>query len=223
MKNKKAFTLIEILVVISIIIIASSVALVSIRGSREAAREAKIRAERSENMIAIELDLMASGGYENIQNIVNNYYPEANISDYNEENQSFCFDYDGWCTDANDTIKGFCLVDDGVCSPEDPEDPEFIEPSVATLNASMSGTTGYLAGDLTSLGDAGTVDVYFQWSEPGLAWNETTPASKSETGTFTAEITIDEFQDYNYRAVVKYNDGEVKYVYGDTLGFWMVR
>ncbi len=93
--------------------------------------------------------------------------------------------------------------------------PPTVETDAAT---SVDHDSAQLNGELTSLGDDATVDVYFQWREDGSGtWDNSTAAQeKSSTGTFNATISsLDASTDYEFRAVVE----GTQTVYGDTLEF----
>ena len=78
-----------------------------------------------------------------------------------------------------------------------------------------------LNGELTSLGDALSVDVFFQWQEIGdEIWNETIKQTRSTIGTFNElVIGLSSGVDYNFRAVVNYNNNGTRTEYATILTF----
>jgi prepilin-type N-terminal cleavage/methylation domain-containing protein len=126
MKNKKAFTLIELLVVIAIIAIVASVAMVSLGGARDAAGEAKIRAEASQMKRYIEMQELMYGS-DGIQAVIDEFINKHDYIDkgkYSVANNSFCLGYtindSPWCTDKNNNlVQSVCHiggVNEGKCS-----------------------------------------------------------------------------------------------------------
>jgi hypothetical protein len=77
------------------------------------------------------------------------------------------------------------------------------EPSVKTNAATDVGeTTVTLNGELTDLGSANSVDVYFEYRESGGTWIETAKQPLSAAGTYSEEVTgLDSGTEYEFRAV----------------------
>ncbi len=86
------------------------------------------------------------------------------------------------------------------------EDKEFtagiVPPSVITNEASNIGiNSAQLNCDLTSLGTAGNVKTSFEWGVDVSYGNETTPKSKSGTGSWSASLTgLEPNTTYHFRA-----------------------
>jgi len=84
-----------------------------------------------------------------------------------------------------------------------------ILPTVATSAASaVDFTTATLNGDLTAMGTATSVDVWFEWGTE-TSYGQTTPfETKTGIATFTAGLTgLTENTDYHFRAMARSADG----------------
>jgi prepilin-type N-terminal cleavage/methylation domain-containing protein len=119
MKHKRAFTLIELLIVIAVVVILASLVIISLGEARRAANETKIKAEASQLKRALEMEeLMNPDGMETaIAELLESYDYIDNYK-YSEANNSFCFDYlinsVSWCTDKKNTsVLGFCYKETG--------------------------------------------------------------------------------------------------------------
>ena len=101
--------------------------------------------------------------------------------------------------------------------------PAFDMPVFTTEPADPVGyDTATLKGNLTDLGDATTVDVFFEYRKDGAeSWTETTKQTKTVTGTFNEALTgLDQYTDYEFRAVSEFDmQGTLTNTYGDTLTF----
>jgi len=97
----------------------------------------------------------------------------------------------------------------------------FSEPEVTTNEASSIGQyEATLNGNLTSLGSAASVDVYFEYRQGSDPWTSTTPQLKETTGTFSQYISVS-YADtiYEFKAIVEYEDGTTQTVEGSALTF----
>jgi prepilin-type N-terminal cleavage/methylation domain-containing protein len=97
----------------------------------------------------------------------------------------------------------------------------FFAPEVTTNSATgVLYTTATLNGDLTSLGSASIVDVYFEYRQVGApSWTSTGKTSKEVTGTFSESISgLYEWTDYEFKAIVEYEDGGTQTVEGQIVG-----
>jgi prepilin-type N-terminal cleavage/methylation domain-containing protein len=97
----------------------------------------------------------------------------------------------------------------------------FSEPEVTTNEASSIGQyEATLNGNLTSLGSAASVDVYFEYRQGSDPWTSTTPQLKETTETFSQYISgLDADTDYEFKAIVEYEDGTTQTVEGSALTF----
>ena len=98
----------------------------------------------------------------------------------------------------------------------------FDSPTISTEEATnIDATTATLNGELTSLGDATTVDVFFEWKELGAgSWNATTKNERTSTGAFNHGLTgLDSGTDCEFRAVVEYENNGTQRVEGSILTF----
>jgi len=84
-------------------------------------------------------------------------------------------------------------------------------PQVSTLDATgVSGDTATLNGEITSLGDEASVDVFFRYRVQNGEWVETEEKQTiSEAGTFNEDIiNLQSNENYEYKAVVEWNGYE---------------
>lgn len=128
---------------------------------------------------------------------------------------------DGYMRCANDKTAVIDMYWDTI-SVEITYDAAFITPTVASSAATSIGFyTATLNGDLSALGDATTVDRFFEWREVGAGtWNTTTKNAQTSTGTFNQAISgLSHSTNYEFRAVAEYTDGGTQAVYGSTLSF----
>lgn len=87
------------------------------------------------------------------------------------------------------------------------------QPEVTTEPATeVTSVAANLNGDLLSLGESASVDVYFQFKPQGTEdWIATTPAEKTEIGSFSETVTeLEPLVTYDVRAAVDW-DGETAY------------
>ena len=97
------------------------------------------------------------------------------------------------------------------------DDPPTVSTSAAT---SVTYNSAVLNGNLTELGTASPVDVYFEWgtTSGGPYPSSTTTQSMSSTGTFSAPLTsLSANEPYYFRAVA--DGGDSGTTYGDEVGF----
>ncbi|WP_128477399.1 S8 family peptidase [Halorussus pelagicus] len=83
--------------------------------------------------------------------------------------------------------------------------------AVSTGSASNVGTSSAtLSGDLTDLGGASSVDVYFEYGESGTTLDSTTATQTLSTaGSFSADVSnLNGNTDYDFRAVAEASDGD---------------
>ncbi|MDM7998892.1 MAG: carboxypeptidase regulatory-like domain-containing protein [Dehalococcoidia bacterium] len=92
------------------------------------------------------------------------------------------------------------------------------QPSVTTSAASnLAVGSATLNGNLTSLGTASTVDVYFQWGTDTSYGSTTTPQPMTAAGAFSDNITgLTPNTLYHFRSVA---DGDGDPVYGEDMTF----
>ncbi|MFA6295939.1 MAG: type II secretion system protein [Patescibacteria group bacterium] len=91
MKNQKGFTLIEILVVVSIVGILASIALIGVDDARKKARDARRVSDLYQISQAIEMYNNATGQYpENLSSNLTSYFPRGLPKDPNPSNN---YDY----------------------------------------------------------------------------------------------------------------------------------
>ena len=98
----------------------------------------------------------------------------------------------------------------------------FAAPTISTNAASNQGlTSATLNGNLTSLGDVNTADVFFQYKlSTSEIWTSTTKQTRTETGTFSQSISsLTHNSTYDFRAVVEYENSGTQTAYGSTLTF----
>ncbi len=74
-------------------------------------------------------------------------------------------------------------------------------PSVNSLTTTnVTTTSAMLNGELTSLGTENPVNVSFLWGMDPQHWSETTPQAMTDTGYFSANITVSAGKTYYFRA-----------------------
>lgn len=98
----------------------------------------------------------------------------------------------------------------------------FEEPEVETnTTTSITRDSATLNGNLISLGETGSVEVYFRYRKLGGSWVETAKNSRSTTGTFEQNVSgLDHTSTYEVEAVVEYTrNGDPYFVYGGILEF----
>lgn len=90
-------------------------------------------------------------------------------------------------------------------------------PSVTTDNATnITADSAILNGNLNSLGNASSVQVYFQWGLTTSYGNETTPQTMTTTGPFSDNLSsLVPGTTYHFRAFAEGNDT----AYGDDMAF----
>jgi hypothetical protein len=105
-------------------------------------------------------------------------------------------------------------------TPEPPK-PSGTAPSVSAGGATnLTGTTATLAGNLTSLGNAGSVQVYFEWGSTINYGNITPMQVRTAAGPFTAGIAgLTPGTTYHYRVVAVAQGGDGKPVYSSDMAF----
>jgi prepilin-type N-terminal cleavage/methylation domain-containing protein len=192
MKNKRAFTLIELLVVMAIIAIVASVAMVSLGGARDAAGEAKIRAEASQMKRYIEMQELMYGS-DGIQAVIDEFINKHDYIDkgkYSVANNSFCLGYtindSPWCTDKNNNlVQSVCHiggVNEGKCSCSG---IEIGNPCGGGIVASQE--SGY-----TLIAAAADNSTSYQW---GCYGQSVSPFAKSDTNGSLNTTNIVAFHD----------------------------
>jgi hypothetical protein len=81
-------------------------------------------------------------------------------------------------------------------------------PSVTTLSpTNVSVTDATLEGNLDSIGNDTEADVYFSYKEVGGSFTDTIRQTKSATGAFDEQISVDPSTDYEYKAVAENDIG----------------
>jgi len=100
-------------------------------------------------------------------------------------------------------------------------EPDIL-PTVATSAATdVSFTSSTLNGNLTGVGTATQVDVWFEWGTTTSYGQTTSFETKTTTGTFTAGLTgLTENTDYHFRAVARSADGTS---YGNDATFHTIK
>ena len=78
-------------------------------------------------------------------------------------------------------------------------------PTVQTDGAnSIDTTAATLNGTLTDMGDADTVDVYFEYRQPGGTWQRTKRVARTSTGSFSARVIgLDPGAGYEFLAIAE--------------------
>ena len=100
--------------------------------------------------------------------------------------------------------------------------PAFAVPEFITKDATgIIDVEATLEGEVTSLGDVNTVDVFFEWKEIGAgSWNTTTKQTMTQAGDFDQKITgLTADTDYEFRAVLEYENNGTQVLFGSTLSF----
>lgn len=82
-------------------------------------------------------------------------------------------------------------------------------PTVQTDTATEIDTTAAtLNGTLTDTGDALSVDVYFEYRQPGDTWQRTERVSRTDTGSFSARVTgLERDAGYEFLAIAEGDNG----------------
>jgi prepilin-type N-terminal cleavage/methylation domain-containing protein len=120
MKNKRAFTLIELLLVMAVIATLASVVFVSLGSARDKANEAKTKVELAQMKKLVEIEELSTGSYSTaLDNLFGEGGQYEDMATYELDNNDFCLQYTlgggTYCIDSNNPAGLGTCEEGGVC------------------------------------------------------------------------------------------------------------
>ncbi len=123
MRSVRAFTLIELMVVISIISLLSSIVLASVNTARAKARDARRLSDMHNIQIALELYRQTNNQYPNGSSLLSNtaswdtlksllapYMPQVPVDPINDADNNYEYDYTSCCCGTPARLKYFLAI-----------------------------------------------------------------------------------------------------------------